>query len=58
MFHKVPTRVWAIVLVGLALSACTTDSGYTPGSTALCQPGVCVGSTPDSTPTSILEMMP
>jgi hypothetical protein len=56
MFHRVTTTVWAIVLVGLALSAC--DSSYTPGPTAFCQPGVCVGSTPDSTPTSILEMMP
>jgi hypothetical protein len=55
MFRKIP-RVWAIVVIGLALSAC--DSNYVPGPTALCQPGVCVGSTPDSAPTSILEMMP
>jgi hypothetical protein len=60
MFHKVPARVWAIVLVGLALSACTaSDSSLSPSATtAFCQPGICVGSTPDSTPTSILEMMP
>jgi hypothetical protein len=55
MFRKIP-GVRAIVLLGLALSAC--DSNYVPGPTTLCQPGVCVGSTPDSTPTSILEMMP
>jgi hypothetical protein len=57
MFHKVPTRVWAIVLLGLALSACTSDNSFTPGATAFCQPGICVGSTPDSTPAHIAEMI-
>ena len=55
MFRKIP-GAWGILLLCIALSAC--DSNYVPGPTALCQPGVCVGSTPDSTPTSILEMMP
>jgi hypothetical protein len=53
MFHKVPKRVCAIALLGLALSACTTGSSYTPGPVAFCQPGVCVGSTPGSTPDSL-----
>jgi hypothetical protein len=56
MFHKVPTRVWALVLLGLALSACTSDNNITPGATAFCQPGICVGSTPDSTPDHLAEM--
>jgi hypothetical protein len=58
MSHTVPTSVWAIGLIGLALSGCTSDNSFSPSATASCQPGVCVGSTPDSTPTSILEMMP
>jgi hypothetical protein len=53
MFHKVPTRVWAIVLLGLAMSACSSGNNISPGATAFCQPGVCVGSTPDSTPDSL-----
>jgi hypothetical protein len=52
MFHKVPT----LVLLGLALSACTSDNSISPGATAFCQPGICVGSTPDSTPDHLAEM--
>jgi len=37
MFHKVPTGVWAIALLGLALSACTSG-GFSPGATAFCSP--------------------
>jgi hypothetical protein len=57
MFHKVPTRVWVIGLLGLALSACTSDNSFGPSATAFCQPGICVGSTPDSTPEHIAEMI-
>jgi hypothetical protein len=57
MFHKVPTRVWAIALLGLALSACTSGNSFSPGATAFCQPGICVGSTQDSTPAHIAEMI-
>ena len=57
MFHKIPTSAWAIVLLGLALSACTGDNSFRPGATAFCQPGICVGSTPDSTPAHIAEMI-
>jgi hypothetical protein len=53
MSHKVPTRVWAIVLLGLAVSACSSGYNISPGATAFCQPGICVGSTPDSTPDSL-----
>jgi hypothetical protein len=59
MFHKISTRVWAIALLGLALSACTSGNSFSPDTTtAFCQPGICVGSTPDSTPEHIAEMMP
>ena len=53
MFHKIPTTASAIVLLGLAMSACTSDNSFSPGATAFCQPGICVGSTPDSTPDSL-----
>jgi hypothetical protein len=56
--NKIFLPVAVPMLLGLALSACTSDSIYVPGPTALCQPGICVGSTPGSTPESIAEMMP
>jgi hypothetical protein len=54
MFRKIP-GVWVVVLLGLAPSAC--DSSYVPSTIASCEPGICVGSTPGSTPESIAEMM-
>jgi hypothetical protein len=54
MFRKIPEG-WAVVLLGLALSAC--DSSHVPSPIASCEPGICVGSTPGSTPESIAEMM-
>jgi hypothetical protein len=43
--------VCAIILLGLAMSACAggSDNSANGG----CRPGVCVGSTPGSTPDSI-----
>ena len=58
MSHKVPTRVWAIVLLGLAMSACSSGNNISPGATAFCQPGICVGSMPDSTPDSLAYLAP
>jgi hypothetical protein len=46
-----------VAMLGLALSACTGDDSFSPSATAFCQPGICVGSTPDSTPAHIAEMM-
>jgi hypothetical protein len=40
--------VCAIILLGLAMSACAGG-----GDNGGCQPGVCVGSTPGSTPDAI-----
>ncbi len=43
--------VCAIILLGLAVSACS--GGNDNSANGGCRPGVCVGSTPGSTPDSI-----
>ncbi len=43
--------VCAIILLGLALSACA--GGSANSANGGCRPGVCVGSTPGSTPDAI-----
>ena len=44
--------VGAIILLGLVVSACA-GGGSDNRTSDDCQPGVCVGSTPDSTPDSL-----
>ena len=56
--NKMFLPVTVAMLLGLALSACTSDNSLSPGATAFCQPGICVGSTPGSTPARIAEMIP
>jgi hypothetical protein len=46
--------VCAITLLGLALTACTGGGGnIRANGDDFCQPGVCVGSTPGSTPDAL-----
>jgi hypothetical protein len=44
------TGLCAIILLGLAVSACGDNANTANGG---CRPGVCVGSTPGSTPDAI-----
>ena len=57
---RVPAAIgiWATIVLGSAMSACTSGSGNSvAGSPAAtsgnCPPGICVGSTPGSTPDAI-----
>jgi hypothetical protein len=49
--------VCAIILFGLAVSGCARSGGNSLPNGG-CQPGVCVGSTPDSTPESMGYLVP
>lgn len=57
---KVPIGVCALILLGSALFACASGGGNSGGpaatSNAFCQPGICVGSTPWSTPSHLAEL--
>lgn len=50
----------AIILFGVALSACAGGVGGGPAATGepFCQPGICVGSTPGSTPDQLQMFAP
>jgi hypothetical protein len=55
---KVPVAIgiWAIIVLGSALSACATggvNSMADDSAAPSCSPGVCVGSTPGSTPDTL-----
>jgi hypothetical protein len=56
---RVPAAVGvcAIILLGLAMSACARG-GDNSRANGDCQPGICVGSTPGSTPETLMYLAP